>query len=103
MQPALIDTLREAVRQRPQEGAPRLQLANLLLEAGRPQEALEHFATLVEQSPDNADALDGAAVAAASCGEEARAAEYRASLARIGPPRRGGARPRLRVVDGGSG
>ena len=100
MSTSLLESLREAVRRRPRDTGARLQLANLLLESGHPDEALEHFEALVATSPENPDALDGAAVAAARCGDAERAAQHREALERLGP-RTGVDRPRLRVVRGG--
>jgi AAA+ superfamily predicted ATPase len=55
----------------------RAHLASLLLDAGKPADALEHLAQVLVREPDNVDALSKAAQAAEAIGETARAESYR--------------------------
>ncbi|HLK56078.1 MAG TPA: ATP-binding protein [Chthonomonadaceae bacterium] len=55
----------------------RLHLAALLLEAGRANEALEHYAVVLARQPDHLEALSKAAQAAQTLGDTTRAEGYR--------------------------
>jgi tetratricopeptide (TPR) repeat protein len=58
-------------------------LGDMLLEAKRPQEALEAYRTALKESPNRFDGLWGAAQAAQASGESAAAKEYYAKLVEI--------------------
>ena len=59
---------------------PRELLAELLLELGKPNAALEHYATALRTAPNRFNALAGAAKAAEAAGKPDRARELRAQL-----------------------
>jgi AAA+ superfamily predicted ATPase len=75
--PAVISAMASAVQSDPDNPALRLHLAALLLESGRPGEALEHAAHVLSRQPDNLEALQKAADAADATGDKIRAAGYR--------------------------
>ena len=52
----------------------------MLLELGRPADALAEFETALVHEPNRFRSLDGAARAAAKAGDDARAAKYYAAL-----------------------
>jgi putative thioredoxin len=60
-------------------GADDLAEAKALLEAGEPAQALEVFAALAQQEPENAEALAGLARCLLALGEEEQAAQFLAS------------------------
>src|SRR5690349_7976946 len=55
----------------------RLHLAALLLEAGRANEALEHYIAILARQPDHLESLSKAAQAADALGDTAKADGYR--------------------------
>lgn len=59
------------------------QLADLLLEVAKPQEALEHYQRVLESSPRRFNSLYGAAKAAESAGDPKAAARYYAALLKV--------------------
>jgi tetratricopeptide (TPR) repeat protein len=66
------------------EGIPaREQLADLLLEAKRPQQALAEYQTDLKLNPNRFNALYGAARAAEAAGKQKDAAEYYATLLKV--------------------
>jgi tetratricopeptide (TPR) repeat protein len=66
------------------EGIPaREQLADLLLEAKRPQQALAEYQTDLQLNPNRFNALYGAARAAEAAGQQKAAAEYYALLLKV--------------------
>jgi len=58
-------------------------LADLLLEANRPQEALIEYQTDLKLNPNRFNALYGAARAAELAGKQSEAAEYYAMLVKV--------------------
>lgn len=62
--PAVIDALKSAVAAAPENRALRLHLAQLLIDAGRGAEALEHCARVLQEAPADAEALRLAALVA---------------------------------------
>ncbi|MEI7056910.1 AAA family ATPase [Nocardioides sp. CCNWLW239] len=58
MSDALIDSLLRAVAGSPQDATLRLHLAQLLIDAGRGPEAIEHAATVLQQDPGSAQARE---------------------------------------------
>ena len=68
----------------PQNVRPAVELyAELLLRAGKANEALEQFRVSLLRTPNRAASLAGAARAAEGAGDVAAAAEYRDALAKI--------------------
>jgi tetratricopeptide (TPR) repeat protein len=64
-------------------------LGDLLMELGRPADALAEYRRTLEKEPRRFRSLDGAMRAAAAAGDAAAAARYRAELAElVGPGRR---------------
>ncbi len=75
--PSVIAALTVGVERDPDNSALRLHLAQLLLQAGQPADALSHCARILVQQPDNRDALHLAAESAQAAGDIARAVGYR--------------------------
>jgi len=114
---SVISALGAAVTASPKDPALRLHLASVLVDAGQPAVALEHYAAVLTLDPVNLAALKGAATAAEKSNDPARAAAYRrlhASLAgetqtvpvvvppTVAPtPAAPAQPPRLRVIQGG--
>jgi len=84
--PSLLSALVEALKKDPQSTPLRLHVANLLLESGAEEAALDHFTTVLANQPANRDALDGAARAADALGDSDRAQGYRQLLVALGKP-----------------
>lgn len=81
---SVISALGAAVTANPKDPALRLHLASVLVDAGQPVAALEHYVVVLALDPVNLAALKGAATAAEKSNDPARAAAYRklhASLA----------------------
>jgi AAA+ superfamily predicted ATPase len=113
---SVISALGAAVTANPKDPALRLHLASVLVDAGQPAAALEHYAAVLALDPVNLAALKGAATAAEKNDDTVRAAAYRklhASLAgeplpapvtvipSVAPPATPAQPPRLRVIQGG--
>jgi len=62
----------------------RIELGRALLEAGTPEGALEQFVAVLSLEPASLHALQGAAMAAAALGDDARAASYQRLLSALG-------------------
>ncbi|BDI29240.1 cell division cycle protein 48 [Capsulimonas corticalis] len=77
MDPSIIAAIQTAVDNEPGNVALRLHLASLLLEAGRPEDALAQCAAVLANQPDHLDALEKAALAAEQSGDTLRAHGYR--------------------------
>ena len=75
--PSVIAALEAALASAPENTGIRLHLAELLFQNGAAPAAMEHCAAVLVHEPDNADALDLAARAAAEAGQPDRAARYR--------------------------
>lgn len=73
----MIAALEAALANAPEDVGIRLHLAGLLFQSGATPAAMEHCAAVLVHQPDNADALDLAARAAAEAGDTDRAARYR--------------------------
>src|SRR6266571_3245264 len=69
--PAVIEGVRSAVERTPENSALRTHLADLLVSAGQPGEALEHVERVLEQEPENQAALAVAARAGDALGPSA--------------------------------
>jgi len=74
---SVIAALSAALQVSPDDLPLRLHVAELLLKEGLAADALEHYSLVLARDPANLTALDGAAMAAAACGEVARADGYR--------------------------
>jgi AAA+ superfamily predicted ATPase len=114
---SVISALGAAVTANPKDPALRLHLASVLVDAGQPAAALDHYAAVLALDPVNLAALKGAATAAEKSNDATRAAAYRklhASLAgetqtvpvavppTIASPSPASVQPpRLRVIQGG--
>lgn len=72
----VIEALLGTLAADPDNHPVRVHVAQLLLDAGRPTDALAHAATVLAAEPDNLTALRIAAVAAGATGDEAKAASY---------------------------
>src|SRR5919201_1466185 len=75
--PELLEGLQAAVAAAPRNLALRVHAAALLLEAGRPAEALAQCGVVLESAPDHQQALEVAARAADATGDHEQALEYR--------------------------
>ena len=75
--PNLLDGLRAAVEAAPGNSALRLHLAEVLLAAGEPAEALTHCTTVLAAEPAHVEALHLAAQASAAAGQDDKAGGYR--------------------------
>ncbi len=82
--PSIISAIAAAVEGSPGNLPLRLHLATLLLDAGRPAEALEHCTTVLGREPDNREALRKAADAAFKTGDTVRAISYGRLLDALG-------------------
>ena len=82
--PSIIPAIAAAVEGSPDNVPLRLHLATLLLDAGRPAEALEQCATVLGREPDNREALHKAADAAFKSGDTVRAISYGRLLDALG-------------------
>jgi len=86
----LLAALLTALEHDPGSVPIRVHVGRLLLEAGDPAAALEHFARALSQEPANLDAIKGARAAAIALGDTARADAYskleQAMSASSGPP-----------------
>jgi SpoVK/Ycf46/Vps4 family AAA+-type ATPase len=116
---SVISALGAAVTANPKDPALRLHLASVLVEAGQPAVALEHYAAVLALDPVNLAALKGAATAAEQSNDTARAAAYRKlhaslageaqpapvmtipSIAPSAPSAPPAQPPKLRVIQGG--
>ena len=74
---SVIDGVRSAVEQSPDNESLRLHLATLLNDEGEFQDALEQATIVLEETPDRVDALAEACRAAEGLGDDRRAAAYR--------------------------
>jgi AAA+ superfamily predicted ATPase len=74
---SVIEALRAALAADPADRAVREHLARVLLDAGRPAEALAEAAVVLAAAPDDVPTLRLAADAATAAGEEARGTAYR--------------------------
>lgn len=72
----VIEALLVALTAAPDNHPVRCHLARLLLDAGRPAEALNHATTVLTDEPANPDALRTAAIASRAVGDVDRAAAY---------------------------
>ena len=79
--PDVLQALDEAVAAAPANGPLRLHLAQLLLEAGRPADALSHCQIVLTQGPDDRAALRIAEEAARAAGDVDLAEAYSRLLA----------------------
>ena len=82
--PAIISAIAAAVQSSPDSAPLRLHLATLLLDADRPQEALDQCALILSREPDNREALRKAADAAFKSGDTIRAVSYGRLLDALG-------------------
>jgi len=113
---SVISALGAAVTANPKDAALRLHLASVLVDAGQPAAALDHYVAVLALDPVNLAALKGAATAAEKSNDAVRAVAYRklhASLAgetqavpvtvapTVLPPVAPAQPPRLRVIQGG--
>ncbi len=76
MSEAVIAALRAALEKTPQQSDLRLHLAEMLLLEGAPAEALEHAQVLLNDEPDNVQALTVARDACQSLGDKAKVEAY---------------------------
>jgi Flp pilus assembly protein TadD len=109
---SVIDGVRSAVEQSPDNESLRLHLATALNDEGEFRDALEQVAIVLEETPDHVDALAEACRAAEGLGADRRAAAYRLLHVRLawrcaprdgrtGPPPNGvlaGSRPCIRCA-----
>lgn len=72
----MIEALQTALTAAPDNHPVRCHLARLLLDAGRPAEALTHATTVLADEPANPEALRTAAIAARAVGDVDRATAY---------------------------
>ncbi len=93
--PEVVTALERAVAATPGDAPLRAHLAQLLLDAGRPNDALDHLAVLLARRPDDPDGLRLAEAAAEAAGDAGRAASYRRVRVALGPE--GAASPPLAV------
>jgi SpoVK/Ycf46/Vps4 family AAA+-type ATPase len=99
--PAVLSAVEAAVENAPGDRALRFHLAQLLFDAGRPADALPHCARLLQDVPDDVEALRLAASAAEESGDVARAAAYRRLSGALEPEEKADV-VKLRVLDGGN-
>ncbi len=91
----VIEALRDSLEADPANHAVRAHLAQLLLDAGRPGEALAEATIVLAAEPDNVPVLRVAASAASAAGEESRATAYARLADALAPE---GAAPAAPVV-----
>jgi SpoVK/Ycf46/Vps4 family AAA+-type ATPase len=87
-EPGVIEGVRSAVEQSPENHSLRVHLSALLNDVGEFDEALGHAAGVLQVEPDHLEALEEAARAAEGMGEDSRARAYRRlkdALAGSGP------------------
>jgi SpoVK/Ycf46/Vps4 family AAA+-type ATPase len=82
---SVIDALRVALADNPGDVGLRRHLASVLLDAGRPQEALDELVQVLAAGPDDVAALQLAERASAALGDTTRAAAYARLAAALGP------------------
>ncbi|MEJ2858639.1 MULTISPECIES: AAA family ATPase [unclassified Saccharothrix] len=82
----VIQALLGALTADPDNHAVRAHVARLLLEAGRPDEALHQATTVLSAVPDHVDALRTAAAAARAVGDDAKAVSYGRLADALSPP-----------------
>lgn len=82
--PSIIPAIAAAVESSPDNLPLRLHLATLLLDADRPDEALNHCTVVLDREPDNREALRKAADAAFQTGDTVRAISYGRLLDALG-------------------
>lgn len=75
--PSVLAAMEAAVNSDPDNGALRLHLATLFLDAEEPAKALDHCTVLLQKNPANRDVLTLAARAADATGDKIRADGYR--------------------------
>ena len=83
--PTVIRAIEVAIAASPENLDLRLHLADLLLQADRPAEALEHCSAVLAVRPDHLKALQHAARAAAKAGDHRRADGYRRLASALDP------------------
>jgi len=91
--PQLIQALEAAVAAAPENAALRVHLAGLLLDAGRPHDAVDHAAKVLDRQPAHLEALDVAGRAADAVGAGERAAGYRRLFEALGGGSSAGGQP----------
>jgi SpoVK/Ycf46/Vps4 family AAA+-type ATPase len=84
--PELLQGLQAAIVAAPRNLALRVHAAALLLEAGRPAEALAQCGVVLETAPDHQQALEVAARAADAVGDHEQALGYRRRRLPVGEP-----------------
>ena len=82
--PSIIAAIAAAVQASPESIPLRLHLATLLLDGGRPQDALEQCTLILAREPDHREALRKAAEAAFQSGDTIRAVGYGRLLDALG-------------------
>jgi SpoVK/Ycf46/Vps4 family AAA+-type ATPase len=82
----VIQALLGALAADPDNHAVREHVARLLLDAGRPEEALHQATTILAAVPDHVPALRTAAAAARAVGDDAKAASYDRLADALSPP-----------------
>jgi AAA+ superfamily predicted ATPase len=80
----LIEALWGAVNAAPENVTLRAQLGTVMLTAGRADQALKVFQDVLQSTPDDPGALEGAGLACDALGQHERAAAYRRLLASTG-------------------
>lgn len=87
---SVIETIKTAVEQQPENTGLRLHLVNLLLADNQAAEALRHAVEILNRKPAHVEALEKAALAAEKTGDKPRADAYRtlhAALSKaVAPP-----------------
>ena len=78
--PTVLQALRTALDENPDDQSVRLHLADMLLQAGEMQEALQHFTMVLAVDPANVPALKGASEAAHALGDTSKAQGYETLL-----------------------
>ncbi|RKT69046.1 ATPase family protein associated with various cellular activities (AAA) [Saccharothrix variisporea] len=82
----MIQALLGALTAEPDNHAVRAHVARLLLDAGRPDEALDQATTVLAAVPDHVDALRVASAAARAVGDDAKAVSYGRLADALSPP-----------------
>jgi len=101
--PAVLSAVEAAVENAPADRALRFHLAKLLFDAGRPADALTHCERLLQDVPDDVEALKLAASAADESGDVARAASYRRLASALEPQQADVVKLRVIRQDDGGG